>query len=232
MNVSLIFASALGPAGSNLNDPITIDETPSQKPSQGSPETTVYRGGQGPPHAGSNAEYPHATIRKTENQVSSLYSSPYPSSDPLKKKKIALPITTNKTSAGAPTSPGVTSATATGAYRRSPVMGHPNYSGQPVSPVMHPSSSTAPLSRPSHPSYQHSYTNSSQHSRQQHYPQPSAGHHRLPPSPEMSFSSGPKNGGASQGHGRDQVGGGPTHEPSMRSGYMPYSSRPNYQGPM
>ncbi|KFH70712.1 hypothetical protein MVEG_03560 [Podila verticillata NRRL 6337] len=224
--------SALGPAGSNLNDPITIDETPSQKPSQGSPETTVYLGGQGPPLTGSTAEYPHTTIRKTENQVSSLYSSPYPSSDPLKKKKIALPITTNKTSAGAPTSPGVTSATPTGAYRRSPVMGHPNYSGQPVSPVMHPSSSTAPLSRPSHPSYQHSYTNSSQHSRQQHYSQPSAGHHRLPPSPEMSFSSGPKNGGASQGPGRDSAGGGPTHEASMRSSYMPYSSRPNYQGPM
>ncbi|KAF8951922.1 hypothetical protein BGZ52_009102 [Haplosporangium bisporale] len=221
-----------GPAGSNLNDPITIDETPSQKPSQGSPETTVYLGGQGPPLTGSTAEYPHTTIRKTENQVSSLYSSPYPSSDPLKKKKIALPITTNKTSAGAPTSPGVTSATPTGAYRRSPVMGHPNYSGQPVSPVMHPSSSTAPLSRPSHPSYQHSYTNSSQHSRQQHYSQPSAGHHRLPPSPEMSFSSGPKNGGASQGPGRDSAGGGPTHEASMRSSYMPYSSRPNYQGPM
>ncbi|KAF9305148.1 hypothetical protein BGZ74_011242 [Mortierella antarctica] len=220
-----------GPAGSNQNDPITIDEAPSQKTSQGAPEIqTVYRG-QGPPHTGSTAEYPHAAVRKTESQVSSVYSSPYPSSDPLKKIKTTSPATTNKAASGAPTSPGVAP---TGAYRRSPVMGHPSYSGQPVSPVMHPSSSPSMSARTSqHPSYQHSYSSSSQHSRQQHYSQPGPAHHRLPPSPEMSFSSGPKSGASSQAHSRGPPGGGqPTQESSMRSSYAPYSSRPGYQGPV
>ncbi|KAG0027352.1 hypothetical protein BGZ81_005688 [Podila clonocystis] len=220
-----------GPAGSNQNDPITIDETPNQKTSQGASETQTAYNGQGPPHTGSTAEYQHTALRKTESQVSAMYSSPYPSSDPLKKMKTGSPATTNKAANGAPTSPGVTP---TGAYRRSPVMGHPNYSGQPVSPVMHPSSSPSMSARSSqHPSYQHSYSSSPQQSRQQHYSQPGPAHHRLPSSPEMSFSSGPKGGGASHAHSRGPpVGGQPTHEPSMRSGYTPYSSRPGYQGPI
>ncbi|KAG0340325.1 hypothetical protein BG000_000182 [Podila horticola] len=223
--------SGSGPAGSNQNDPIDIDETPSQKASQGTSEIQPAYRAQGPPHTGSTSEYPHTAIRKTESQVSSVYSSPYPSSDPLKKMKTTSPATTNKVANGAPTSPGMAP---TGAYRRSPVMSHPNYSGQPVSPVMHPSSSPSMSARSSqHPSYQQSYSSSSQHSRQQHYSQPGPAHHRLPPSPEMSFSSGPKSGVGSQAHSRGPPGGGqPTHESSMRSSYAPYPSRPGYQGPI
>ncbi|KAG0084183.1 hypothetical protein BGZ92_010139 [Podila epicladia] len=220
-----------GPVGSNQNDPITIDEAPSQKTSQGAPEIqTVYRG-QGSTHTGSTAEYSLAPVRKTESQVPSVYSSPYPSSDSLKKIKTTSPVTTNKAANSTPTSPGVAP---TGAYRRSPIMGHPTYSGQPVSPVMHPSSSPSMSSRSSqHPSYQHSYSSSSQHSRQPHYSQPEPTHHRPPPSPEMSFSNGPKSGTGSQAHSRGPPGGGqPTQESSMRSSYAPYSSRPGYQGPM
>lgn len=231
MDVLVDTVLALGPAGSNQNDPIDIDETPSQKASQGTSEIQPAYRAQGPPHSGSTSEYPHTAIRKTESQVSSVYSSPYPSSDPLKKMKTTSPATTNKVANGAPTSPGMAP---TGAYRRSPVMGHPNYSGQPVSPVMHPSSSPSMSARSSqHPSYQQSYSSSSQHSRQQHYSQPGPAHHRLPPSPEMSFSSGPKSGVGSQAHSRGPPGGGqPTHESSMRSSYAPYPSRPGYQGPI